>query len=109
MGMEDEVTTFNLSDFGRSIGNNGDGTDHAWGAHHFVLGGAVTGGLYGKLPDLTLGGVDDISSKGRLIPSTSMSQYLGTIVKWFGADEAMLNGLFTERGNFTEKDLGFMG
>jgi uncharacterized protein (DUF1501 family) len=108
MGMEDEVTTFNLSDFGRSIGNNGDGTDHAWGAHHFVLGGAVTGGLYGTLPDLTLGGDDDISKKGRLIPSTSMSQYLGTIVKWFGADEAMLNGLFPERGNFSQKDLGFM-
>ena len=109
MGMENEVTTFNLSDFGRSIGNNGDGTDHAWGGHNFVLGGAVTGGLYGTLPDLTLGGEDDISKKGRLIPTTSMSQYLGTIVKWFGSDEAMLNGLFPERGNFTVKDLGFMG
>ena len=109
LGMENEVTTFNLSDFGRSIGNNGDGTDHAWGAHHFVVGGAVTGGLYGTLPDLTLGGDDDASSKGRLIPTTSMSQYLGTIVKWFGADEAMLNGLFPERGNFAQQDLGFMG
>ena len=109
LGMENEVTTFNLSDFGRSIGNNGDGTDHAWGAHHFVVGGAVTGGLYGTLPDLTLGGDDDASSKGRLIPTTSMSQYLGTIVKWFGADEAMLNGLFPERGNFAQVDLGFMG
>ncbi len=109
MGMEDEVTTFNLSDFGRSIGDNGDGTDHAWGAHHFVLGGAVTGGLYGTLPDLTLSGEDDISQKGRLIPTTSMSQYLGTIVKWFGADETMLNELFPERVNFTEQDLKFMG
>ena len=109
LGMENEVTTFNLSDFGRSIGNNGDGTDHAWGAHHFVVGGAVTGGLYGTLPDLTLGGDDDASSKGRLIPTTSMSQYLGTIVKWFGADETMLNSLFPERGNFAQQDLGFMG
>jgi uncharacterized protein (DUF1501 family) len=109
MGMEDEVTTFNLTDFGRSIGDNGDGTDHAWGGHHFVLGGAVTGGLYGTLPDLTLGGDDDISQKGRLIPTTSMTQYLGTIVKWFGVDEAMLNEIFPERVNFTEKDLGFMG
>lgn len=108
MGMENEVTTFNLSDFGRSIGNNGDGTDHAWGAHHFVMGGAVKGGLYGTLPDLTLGGEDDASEKGRLIPTTSMSQYLGTIVKWFGADEVMLNTLFPERGNFTQSDLGFM-
>jgi uncharacterized protein (DUF1501 family) len=109
LGMENEVTTFNMTDFGRSVGNNGDGTDHAWGSNHFVLGGAVTGGLYGTLPDLTLGGDDDISSKGRLIPTTSMSQYLGTIVKWFGADEAMLNSLFPERGNFTVRDLGFMG
>jgi uncharacterized protein (DUF1501 family) len=109
MGMENEVTTFNISDFGRSVGNNGDGTDHAWGAHHFVMGGAVAGGLYGTLPDLTLDGEDDASKKGRLIPTTSMSQYLGTIVKWFGADEAMLNEIFPERVNFTEKDLGFMG
>ncbi|MCK5855308.1 MAG: DUF1501 domain-containing protein [Sulfurovaceae bacterium] len=109
MGMEDDVTTFNISDFGRSVGNNGDGTDHAWGANHFVLGGAVTGGRYGTLPDLTLGGEDDASNKGRLIPTTSMSQYLGTVVKWFGADEVMLNTLFPERINFTQRDLGFMG
>jgi uncharacterized protein (DUF1501 family) len=79
------------------------------GGDHFVLGRAVTGGLYGTLPDLTLGGDDDISQKGRLIPTTSMTQYLGTIVKWFGVDEAMLNEIFPERVNFTEKDLGFMG
>ena len=109
LGMEDEVTTFNLSDFGRSLGNNGDGTDHAWGAHHFVVGGAVKGGLYGTLPDLTLGGEDDASNKGRLIPTTSLSQYLGTMVKWFGADESLLNKLFPERKNFSQKDLGFMG
>jgi len=109
MGMENEVSTFNLSDFGRSIGNNGDGTDHAWGAHHFVMGAAVKGGLYGTLPDLTLGGPDDASNKGRLIPSTSMSQYLGTIVKWFGANDAMLNSLFPERHYFKTTDLGFMG
>jgi len=109
MNMENEVTTFNVSDFGRTTGSNGSGTDHAWGAHHFAMGGAVQGGLYGTLPDLTLGGDDDISSKGRLIPTTSYSQYLGTIVKWFGADENRLNSLFPERVNFIEKDLGFMG
>lgn len=108
MGMQDEVTSFNLSDFGRSIGNNGDGTDHAWGAHHFVMGGAVKSGLYGTLPDLTLGGEDDASKKGRLIPSTSTSQYLATIVKWYGADEAMLQQIFPELQNFSQKDLGFM-
>ena len=109
MGMANEVTTFNVSDFGRSIGSNGDGTDHGWGSNLFVVGGAVTGGLYGTLPDLTLGGTDDLSKKGRLIPTTSMSQYYGTIVKWFGADEAMLEIIVPELGNFSVKDLGFMG
>ena len=109
MGMANEVTTFNISDFGRSIGENGDGTDHAWGNNLFVVGGAVKGGLYGTLPDLTLAGDDDISKKGRLIPTTSMSQYYGTIVKWFGADELMLAKIVPELGNFTVKDLGFMG
>ena len=109
MGMDKNITTFNVSDFGRSVGNNGDGTDHAWGSHHFVMGGAVKPGIYGTLPDLTLGGEDDSSKKGRLIPTTSMAQYFGTIVKWFGADEDTLNELFPDRVNFTQKDLGFMG
>jgi len=108
MGMEDEVTTFNISDFGRSIGENGDGTDHAWGNNSFVVGGAVTGGLYGTLPNLTLGGEDDIGKKGRLIPTTSMSQYYGTIVKWFGADDATLQLIVPELKNFSVTDLGFM-
>ena len=108
MGMENEVTTFNISDFGRSIGENGDGTDHAWGNNSFVVGGAVTGGLYGTLPNLTLGGEDDIGKKGRLIPTTSMSQYYGTIVKWFGADDATLQLIVPELKNFSVTDLGFM-
>jgi uncharacterized protein (DUF1501 family) len=109
MGMSNEVTTFNISDFGRSIGENGDGTDHAWGNNLFVVGGAVTGGLYGTPPDLTLAGDDDISKKGRLIPTTSMSQYYGTIFKWFGVDDALLAKVVPELGNFTVRDLGFMG
>jgi uncharacterized protein (DUF1501 family) len=108
MGMENEVTTFNISDFGRSIGENGDGTDHAWGSNCFVVGGAVNGGLYGTLPNLTLGGDDDIGKKGRLIPTTSMSQYYGTLVKWFGADEATRQLIVPELKNFPVQDLGFM-
>lgn len=70
------------------------------------MGGAVTGGLYGTPPNLTLAGEDDISKKGRLIPTTSMSQYYGTIVKWFGADDALLAKTVPELKNFSVKDLG---
>jgi len=108
IGMENEVTTLTVSDFGRSSGSNGDGTDHAWGGSYFVMGGAVKGGLYGTLPDLTLGSDDDMARKGRLIPTTSMSQYYATLVKWFGADDVMLSLLFPELENFTLRDLGFM-
>jgi len=109
MGMENEVTTFTVSDFGRSTGNNGDGTDHAWGGTYFAVGGAVQGGLYGTLPDLTLGSEDDLYSKGRLIPTTSMSQYYGTLLKWFGVDDVTMAKVLPELSNFTTQDLGFMG
>jgi len=108
MGMENEVTTFNISDFGRSTGENGDGTDHAWGSHLFAVGGAVKGGVYGTLPDLTLGSEDDLTHKGRLIPTTSMSQYYATILNWFGVDSNLMPKIVPELKNFTQQDLGFM-
>jgi uncharacterized protein (DUF1501 family) len=108
MGMENSVTTLTISDFGRSTGNNGDGTDHAWGGTYFVMGGAVKGGLYGKMPDLTLGSNDDFTKKGRLIPTTSMSQYYGTVLKWFGINDDLMPIILPELKNFDVKDLGFM-
>jgi uncharacterized protein (DUF1501 family) len=108
LGMENEVTLLTCSDFGRSTGDNGDGTDHAWGSSYFVLGGAVKGAIYGKFPDLTLGSSDDYTHKGRLIPTTSLSQYLATVSKWFGLDESSLNAIFPELKNFSQTDLGFM-
>jgi len=108
MGMQNEVTTFNISDFGRSTGDNGDGTDHAWGGNYFAMGGAINGGLYGNMPNLTLGGDDDITHKGRLIPTTSMSQYYGTLLKWFGVDSATLDYILPELKNFSTQDLGFI-
>jgi len=109
MGIENEVTTFNISDFGRSVGNNGTGTDHAWGGHYFAMGGSVKGGIYGTLPDLRLGGKDDSGQKGRLIPSTSMTQYFATIVEWFGADYELLKYLFPDLPNFgNDYNLNFM-
>jgi len=108
MGMENEVTTLITSDFARSTGNNGDGTDHAWGGSYFVFGGAVQGGVYGTAPDLTLGSDDDLTHKGRLIPTISNTQYFATVVRWFGLDEDSLNAIFPELKNFPQKDLGFM-
>jgi uncharacterized protein (DUF1501 family) len=107
LGLEDQVTTFNISDFGRTLGNNGSGSDHAWGGHYFVMGGAVKGGLYGKMPTLKLGGEDDATRKGRLIPTTSQTQYFATILKWFGVNSNEMNQLFPELKNFDTKDLGF--
>ncbi len=109
MGMTDEVTTFNLSDFGRSIGHNGKGTDHAWGGHYFVMGGAVNGNQrYGTMPSLNLEGSQDYGRKGRLIPEIATDQYLATLTKWFGADDALQAQLFPNLVNFATKDLGFM-
>jgi len=107
-GLEDKVTTIFTSEFGRSVGANGDGSDHAWGSNLFVVGGAVKGGLYGKAPSMKLGSDDDMNNKGRLIPTTSMSQYYNTVLKWFGVDESLRNKLLPELKNFEQKDLGFM-
>ena len=109
IGAHNEVTTFNISDFGRSVGNNGDGSDHAWGGHYFVMGGAVKSGLYGKMPSLELGGEDDISKIGRLIPTTSHAQYYATLLKWFGIDNSLIEQVLPEVKNFEVQDLGFMG
>jgi uncharacterized protein (DUF1501 family) len=108
LGMENEVTLMSVSDFGRSTGNNGDGSDHAWGGNSFVLGGAVQGGRYGTLPDLTLGGEDDYTHKGRLIPTISNTQYFATVLKWFGVDTENLHRILPELNNFSQKDLGFL-
>jgi len=108
IGMQNSVVVMGISEFGRSVGNNGDGTDHAWGGHVFALGGDVLGGEYGTAPDLTLGGEDDITDKGRLIPSVSYSQYYATILKWFGLSDTGLKTVLPELDNFQQTDLGFM-
>lgn len=106
LGMEEDVTLLSLSEFGRSTGNNDDGTDHAWGASYFMLGGAVRGGLYGQMPDLTLGSEDDLTHKGRLIPTTSFTQYYATVLRWFGLEEAEIAQILPELDNFALQDLG---
>lgn len=108
LGMGPEVTTFTASDFGRSLLSNGDGTDHGWGNHLMVMGGAVQGGsIYGQLPSLELDGPDAVHH-GRILPSTSATQYAATLLRWIGLDDAALHDVLPTLGNFSEHDLGFL-
>jgi len=105
---DSEVTTFTMSEFGRTLTSNGDGTDHGWGGVQMVMGGAVNGGqFYGQIPDLTLDSDDDFAD-GRMIPTTSMDQYVATIAKWFGLSDSELLDIFPNLVNFENRDLGFM-
>lgn len=109
MGIPDRVTTFTESEFGRTLQPSGTGTDHGWGSHYLVLGGAVQGGnLYGTFPDLSLGGPDDTGNRGALIPSTSLDQYGATLSKWFGVPDASLDAVFPSLKNFAVRNLGFV-
>jgi uncharacterized protein (DUF1501 family) len=113
MGVADQVTSFTLSDFGRSLQPSGSGSDHGWGNHHLILGGAVRGGsVYGRFPDLALQGPDDCGSRGVLIPSTSTEQYGATLARWMGVSDTDLPSVFGNLSNFgtlQQADLGFMG
>ena len=90
LGMQDNVTLFTMSDFGRVFkGNAQNGTDHAWGGNHLVLGGALAGGkVHGRYPDMAFGGAEDISNDGRWIPSIATEEYIGAIARWSGVAEA---------------------
>lgn len=108
LGVEDRVTTFTASEFGRTLVSNGDGSDHGWGAHHFVLGGAVRGGrFYGTHPELALEGPGFVDH-GRLLPSTAVEQFGATLGTWFGASPSALGDVFPNLRNFDGRDLGFM-
>ena len=108
MGCADRVTTFTASDFGRTYGSNGDGSDHGWGSHHIIVGGAVKGGdIYGRMPTLTVGGPDD-TNNGRWIPSTSVDEYGATLARWFGVSETNLSIAFPNIGRFAKPNLGFV-
>jgi uncharacterized protein (DUF1501 family) len=95
LGLQDKVTTFTMSDFGRVFkGNASGGSDHAWGSNHLVLGGALTGKVHGHYPELAFGGPEDASNDGRWIPSIATEEYIGAIAKWYGVSAADLPYVF---------------
>jgi uncharacterized protein (DUF1501 family) len=107
MGVDDSVTTFTASDFGRTLTSNGDGSDHGWGNHHFIMGGAVKGrNFYGSAPPVSIG--DDLGNpedqwhvgQGRLLPSTSVAQYAATLARWFGLDDGHVHHVLPDLVQF---------
>ncbi|RSZ37187.1 MULTISPECIES: DUF1501 domain-containing protein [unclassified Variovorax] len=130
LGIADKVTAFTASDFGRTLSSNGNGSDHGWGSHHFVVGGAGAGtgavkgkAFYGTPPPVSVGNTaaDDDQwhvGQGRLLPTTSVDQYAATLAKWFGVPDADLNSILPNLKNFNNitapsgisypRDLGFM-
>ncbi|ESQ10286.1 MAG TPA: DUF1501 domain-containing protein [Chromatiaceae bacterium] len=108
-GLADKITSFTASEFARTFAMNGnDGSDHAWGGIQFVLGGAVQGGLYGEMPDQTLGGEQDISGRGRFIPGTAVDQVAAVLARWYGVPADDLPLILPNIGNFDSNSMGFM-
>jgi uncharacterized protein (DUF1501 family) len=108
LGVAQQVTTFTASDFGRALQHNGRGSDHGWGGHHLVMGGAVRGGrLYGSFPTVVLNGPED-AGNGRLIPTIAVDEYAATIARWFGVPDSALGTVLPNLGRFARRDLGFM-
>ena len=110
MGVSDRVTTFTGSDFGRTLQSNDDGSDHGWGSHHFVMGGAVNGQrIYGTPPAIGNNTADDVG-QGRLLPTTSVDQYAATLASWFGVPAGELPTVLPNIGNYNPStwNLGFV-
>ena len=124
LGVANQVTAFTASDFGRTLASNGDGSDHGWGGHHFVVGGAVKGqAFYGTAPPVSVGNTKDSAGnynpadqwhvgQGRLLPSTSVDQYAATLASWFGVSDTELPTVLPNIGHFGGAgypvNLGFM-
>ena len=123
LGVANKVTAFTASDFGRTLASNGDGSDHGWGSHHVMVGGAVSGkAFYGTPPPVSVGNTAAASDQwhvgqGRLLPSTSVDQYAATLAKWFGVADSEVTGILPNSSRFGAAagrsdypfNLGFMG
>ena len=110
LGLSDEVTLFTASDFGRTVAINGDGTDHGWGNHSFVVGGAVNGGrFYGDMPEYVLTNEQTTGQSGRIIPNWSVDQMAASLGSWFGLSNDQINTAFPRLGRFDGAISGLMG
>ena len=108
LGVAQQVTAFTASDFGRTLTSNGDGSDHGWGSHHFLLGGAVQGGrFHGQLPSVSVNGPDDVG-QGRLLPTTAVDQLAATLATWMGVSDGNLALVAPNIGNYSVRNLGLL-
>ena len=108
LGVQDKVTAFTASDFGRTMTSNGDGSDHGWGSHHFIVGGAVKGGqYYGTAPNISVTASDQVG-QGRLLPTTAVDQMGATLARWFGVSASEMSTVFPNIGNFATANMGYL-
>ncbi len=108
LGVAQQVTAFTASDFGRTLSSNGDGSDHGWGSHHFLVGGAVNGGrFHGQLPSVTVNGPDDVG-QGRLLPTTAVDQLAATLASWMGVSDTNLALVAPNIGHYSVRNLGLL-
>jgi uncharacterized protein (DUF1501 family) len=108
LGVADKVTTFTASDFGRTLASNADGSDHGWGSHQFVMGGAVQGGrFYGTAPHVSLTSPDQVG-QGRLLPGTSVDEFATTLARWFGVSAGEVPGVLANSGYFAHSNVAFI-
>ncbi|MRX28714.1 DUF1501 domain-containing protein [Kangiella sp. HZ709] len=109
LGVENSVTSFTSSEFGRTLTSNGDGTDHAWGNHQLMMGGMVRGGdIYGTMPSLEIGGPDDYRNDGRIIPTTSVEQFSKPVLDWFDAEPAQISTILPNLNAFNANAINYM-
>ena len=100
MNMLDAVTTFSISDFGRTLTSNGRGSDHGWGGHNIVMGGSVNGSqIYGQYPDLTPDNPLDVG-RGRYLPTTSVDEFYAELALWYGVTPGDLSLVLPNIGRF---------
>jgi uncharacterized protein (DUF1501 family) len=119
MGVSDKVTTMTMSDFGRTMHSNGQGSDHGWGGHYFVIGDSVKGGKvigaqssaavgnYFPMPTQLTGNGLDVG-EGRLLPTISSDAYTATLARWFGADATEIGQIFPNLSRFNIQNLDLM-